>query len=862
MQYHIRYLTLICLLFMTISCVKNSLSPDVFVTYKIGVAYYHSGSYQVESIIHSNDWQFKPDNVWMAKMYDFHVQATLSQQTGELIYTQQGLCSDWDYYELQVNPDKPQAFESELLIYVYGATKNPGKLIFSQKYQGSSTFVELSIRDFAIEGSSISRIRKGRPIVDSFGVKHPVIHLYLNTETEPGLVTSSTIQKDNPLSTPKQVMNNFIQEENILPEPLPLQEKPPYQLGFYSKLGHAHISGAIGANEWKQYNDYFQARLFTFEISALSADGQVIRTFNKQGFANQSSQVNDRFILDFHQQPKNSVPLIVRVYGFSERPSSLKFFQKLSTQGTFFEMTKDSFFIDNKPPKKWMITQKIQKQRGDYPVVNIYYNMPATEPVSELKKDHPVMIRTIIEDYENVSFALKEQSYLEYLNNEVIIQTLPVTNKELQLSFAPDNIPTNVRLQMHRKSLVASKVGDRVFRISLSSVTQKVIVQNKQNLPITQAIVRVYANHKVSTRGVKQKHSFFSALQQLFSTPSEQFVQERIALYSGKTNPEGIFTFIDLGYPIEQITLDIFKPGFQLKENLSFISFDYPLVIPLEPRIKSLKTARFIYGICMNEASDIHQSKGQLEIYDNGQLCAILPPKSDMILPLTRRPVYRFKHPDYTYHEILPDESGWLQIIPKNKIQRPQDQIQVLLIIDATDDDPKGVEFLKTVEAVVRYLKHIQWDQLPITHKNRIKVASAYQEHLNYFSHTRDIDHNALMSQADSSLTDQLKKAFSQFDPQMRGVKKVVYMVSSNRASVIVDDNLTSHLTNGNFLNNQKVFNAIVVGTYGGKGLKNLAATTNGQFAYCKTSDDIFNQLNDIVGSLSNQPQIIPCSGK
>ena len=858
MHNYTRLLSLVIIVSMLTGCVKHPFFNEFVAPYQIGISYYQNGTYQIESIIQPESWETQKNNVWMGKLHTFHIQAALSDKTEVITYDQKGFYSEYDYFELQIHPDKRQSYRSELLIFVHGLHAKPGKLIFSQTYQGAVQFIQLTADNFKLAQSFVNKIRIGQEIVDAYGTRFPVLHLFVSPKQSSDF---NAIQKspqslisDNEFS--KQ--NQMVKEETLSPEPVVERDVPPYLLGIRSAFDHAHIAGAISQREWKANDHYYEARLFTFKISILSPDRRIKKIFKQKGFAYQSSYNIDSFVVDLNNAKKNTVPLIVRIYGFSKNPLSLKFSQKLKGASSFFELRKDSFIIDNRPAEKLEIAKKLSIQGINYPVVNLFYDKQDIEqqPPRFVGKN---VVTTIIEDYDLIASTIKDAAYLEYINNDIIVATSPVNEKEISCTFESDKIPTNVHLRTRQKSIKTQKIGRHRFQLSLKPFIKKVIVKNHRNQCLSNTTVHIYLDRKKQVHlQTKASNSFFAALNHLFSKPKVSHISEKITLYSGKTNKNGIAAFVDLGYPLHNMRVDITKPGYQIKEN---IPVTFPLQIRLEPRTKMLETMSLHYGICENESARIHQTGGQLEIYDNGQLCASLSPEDHMILPFVKNPVYRFKHPDYYYQDIIIDTPNrQMKIVPKSRIQHPQGQMQVLIIMDVTDDDPRGVAFLKTTEALLRYLAEIQWDALPAEKKHRIKVASAYQDHLNYFDQTGDIDNNILMIQADCSLTDQLKKAFAQFDSHLQGKKKVIYIISSRRASVVVDDHLVNRINTDRLIQNQTMFSGIVVGKYGGKGLKKLSTLTSGHFSYCKTSDDIYYRLNDVVGSLTNESQVISCS--
>jgi len=865
MHYYFRFLSVAFVLCMFTACVKYSFFNKFTAPYQLGVSYYQNGSYQVQSFISPDKWKQQKNNIWMGTLHTFHVQATLSDQSKSVTYDQKGFYPAYDYFEMQINPFKRQSYPSELIILIHGSHNNPGKLKFYQKYQGGIQFVHLSADHFKLTDVVVDEMRIGQEIIDTSGTRFPVIHLFVSSKQSSDL---NVLQSKPQAAIPeyddlKPVQETLIEEETLSPDSNISQDIPLYRLGFQSSFDHAHIAGSILHTEWKAYGDYYEARLFTFKVSILSQDRKIQNFYKQKGFVYKSSRINDSFIADLNHSETNSVPLVVRVYGFSTLPPSLKFFQKLKGKSPFFELKKDSFIIENYVLEKLEIAQKIQISGKYCPLVNLHYHQHIYRP-QVIQQQPPidenlVTITTIIEGYELISLSIKELAYLEFISNNVIVATSPVNQREISYTFASDKVPDIVQLSTRQNKIQAKKIDFQRYMLSLKPYIREIIITNHIGQPISQAAVHIYANRKrqVYLQNTRSS-SFFNRFFRLFSKPSESYITEKITLYSGKTNKNGIASFVDPGFPLNYMYADIAKIGYQVKEN---IPIAFPLQIRLEPRTKMLQTIHFKYAACMNESVHIHQSGGVLEIYDQGQLLASLTPEDNMILPFVKNPVYQFKNPEYLYHDIRIDPSGYqFTIVPKARIQRPQAQVQVLIIMDVTDDDPRGVAFLQIKNALVRYLNDIQWDTLPADKKHQIKVASAYQDYLNYFTDTGEIDNNILMIQADCSLTEQIKKAFAQFDSQLQGKKKVIYIISSRRASVIVDDNLIHRINTDQLIQDHKIFSGIVVGEYGGKGFRKLSQLTSGQFSYCKTSDEIYSRLNDIVGSLTNESQIISCS--
>jgi len=872
MHNYFRFFSLVFILCIT-ACANFSFFPNFFAPYEIGVSYYHNGQYRVQSIIHPEYWEQQENNVWMCKLHLFHIEASLSERTNFIKYDQDGIASEYDYFELPINPDNRRSFPSGLIIFAHGSINNPGQLLFSQTHKGSLGFVHLSKNHFTLPNAFVNKMKIGHEIIDSSGVKCPVIHLFLTPKRSPDLYSlydkePQTLKPEIGFTQPKdkkEIFEDVITPDskntNITPptpQPLIPHEKPPYNLGVRSAFDYAHIAGSISTKEWKKYINYFEARLFSLTIS-LSQEKNNGKKITKNGFSYKpSNKLIDTFVVDLHQKQTNTVPLIVRVYGFSQYPPSLKFSQVLKGQSSFFELKKNNFIINHRTAEKLEVGNIIISKGVRYPLVNLYYEPVNVDRSVKHGIKNEVTVTTIIEDYELILSSIKEIAYLEYMLNDVIVATSPVNKKEISYIFTVDKVPTSVQLSTRQKKIQAKYIGYQKYILPLQHVTKKVSVKNHLNQPIDQAVVHIYANRKRPVQlKTKSTYSVFSYISRFFSKPKVSYITEKITVYSGKTNMDGIAAFVDLNDTEQHMSADISKPGFVMKEN---IPASFPLQVRLEGGSKTLETIALQYDTCMNESLKIHQSGGRLEIYENGHLFASLPPEDLILLPFAMNPVYKFKHPDYIYHDIAIDSYDKMKIIPKAKIQRVQGKVQILIIMDVTDDDPRGVALLKALKAVVRYLKNIEWDNLTTDNKHRIKVASAYQDHLNYFSHTEDIDQNILMVQADCSLTDQLKKAFVQFDTSIPGKKQVIYLISSRRATVVVDDYLVNHFNTNKLIQNQNSFNAIVVGEYGGNGMRKLSKTTRGFFSYCKTSEEIYKKLNDIVGPLTSEPQFILCS--
>ena len=170
--------------------------------------------------------------------------------------------------------------------------------------------------------------------------------------------------------------------------------------------------------------------------------------------------------------------------------------------------------------------------------------------------------------------------------------------------------------------------------------------------------------------------------------------------------------------------------------------------------------------------------------------------------------------------------------------------VSVQIIIEAAGDDPTATDFLKARDGVVDYLEKIELNDI-----NKTIDVNVYLSYENYLEHLKTINEIkvSLPVQAASSVAEQFKKAFNSFNNK-NGLKKIVYIISSARSTVIVPDNLENEKQ---LLNKKNIsFNCIFITTndtpYSDKGLEKLTKETKGTYTYCKDSNMVSKALKEI----------------
>ena len=218
--------------------------------------------------------------------------------------------------------------------------------------------------------------------------------------------------------------------------------------------------------------------------------------------------------------------------------------------------------------------------------------------------------------------------------------------------------------------------------------------------------------------------------------------------------------------------------------------------------------------------------------------------------------------------EIKPDEKiveKSVEIIPEKASKKSQELITkesiistkpifkeeirpyTIIILDATDYDRRAIAFNKSRQAVINYLEEIKWEQDPKTNK-KLKIATAFEGHLKYLPTIKDIKREVPKVQAPSSLKEQLNQAFESFESDNEIAKKIVYIVSSRRADIITPNNINKlQLDKKKLIKDKKIFNCVVVGTYGGNSMKRLTDELHGKFFRCNNSKKLAEKISLIL---------------
>jgi len=592
------------------------------------------------------------------------------------------------------------------------------------------------------------------------------------------------------------------------------------------------IKADIKNHEWeKNIDNAWGGKLFTFHYFRSNS-----KLFTKKGFQKEvAANGKERYLLADQPHPKISgIMLNVFVHGIKNKPGRLDFIYQSRKKNNFEKITRNNFILENRKPDKIQIGIKDPGDQSNCPIVHLFYF--SDKFLIDLQG------LNLIKD------TLSSIAYIEIFYENVIILTKKLSGKETTIPFSTEIQPTNVRLVSRFGTIAATpdQHNKHLFKINLFPFIKTIFVKDAIGNPLDKANVCVSLNiHKKKSVPEDGILSLFGHLGRIFSKPEKSLINP--VLIATQSDHEGKVYFLSWKYPFSKFTTDVLKQGYIPVENHTLSNNGEIILTEDKTRIHSLI---FDFKQCMNENINVHKSKGHLNIYDNGVKVAKLKPDMSETLPFVSNPQYYFYHPSYFYNTIYNRFTDIFEVSPTQFNQKQKKGAldeQVLIIMDVTDDDPKGRAFIKAISALKKYLHKIGWDTFSKSKKQKFRIATAYHDHLNYLSSTNDINVDLLMVQADSSFTEQLKKAFSSFQTNNEYPKKVIYIISSKRATVVPDEYLVESFNTEILNNNRIAFNAIIIGDYGGIPLTQLAQRTYGKYSWCLTDDCVYSKLNQII---------------
>jgi len=609
-----------------------------------------------------------------------------------------------------------------------------------------------------------------------------------------------------------------------------------YEIGMVNQyLDSLKIEGDIKKNEWKKGRENtWHGKLLTFNYYQSNSKMFVKKGLQKEAVSNGKHMylLTDKY----PSKTQSRIMLNVFVHGIQNRPELLKFHYRSThknSKNNVEKLSRNNFSISNQKPDRIQIGVNDPDQ-PDCPEIHLFY----------FSNNYYVHIKGI----DLIKNTLENIAYIEISHKNIIILTLKISGKETTIPFSTETYPTKVRFvsRFGRIDAKPDQNNKQLFEINLFPLIKTIVVKDSRGKSIENANVNVKLNvNKKQSISQHKIFSMFGSFGRIFSKPETPKVNP--ILTSSQTDHDGKAYFLSWNYSYPMLSIDVFKQGYIGIENQILFSNGKILLSEDKTQVNSLI---FDFKPCMNENIDVHKSKGQLNIYENGAIVGSLKPDVSEVLPFVNQPQYSYYHPSYIYNTVFNHFTGIFEIFPtqfNQKLKNNTPEQQILIIMDVTDDDPKGRAFIKTCSALKRYLYEIKWETFSISKKKQFRIATAYHDHLNYISSIDSINYDLLMVQADSSFTEQLKKAFTSFQNNKKCYKKVIYMISSKRATIVPNQHLVD-LFNIDKMNNEMIsFNAIIIGDYGGMPLSHLAQKTYGQCYWCLTDDLIYSRLNQII---------------
>jgi len=800
----------IILLLLT-GCTHRDIST--IISYDIGFYFQKEAAFRVRCIIPKENWKPISENqdLWKTEIRHFYID-TIKDDT---IFKKKINCN----FELEQNRgygffiqnigehgiDKQVRFIPLVVI-----TNTPETLFIDKFYQGLSSFVKLSKEDVQI------------------GNKHPDL---LEVEG-----------KYNDNKWQPVVYVKWLPKKQLIPE---TKHSDEIGLNFPTK-GVFSIRANIQSHEWVQHENMWRAKLYTFTITSEND------AFKKYGFY----EKDNCFALDVHASKDKHLPLYIFMHDFSQKPGLLEFESKskIMKDDVFVPFKQSNFMTARQKPTivdfdKYMLNNNV------YPSIHLYFS------------NQIMMIQTIASN--DIINVLSDTAYLEYVKENCVIKTGKISSEKMIQSFSPTNMPDSVRLCSVFNKFEYKMNNRNIHCLDLEPHTQIIQITDKGkhpisdvNIEITKAewIQQLYTTQSYATDETSYIKSILTSIPLVHHLYSETNNNNEIANYTqniqsvltGRTNQAGMISFFNWGLPLSGLRVNCLKNGFIPVRNIKIHKNhqNLPMNIALDPIYPPLT---FDFQSCHGEKTHVHIDNGYLEIIESGQVVVKLSPAQSNVMPVFNKPTMSYKHPAFEYQEIQPPSDGHLIIIPLYKIL-PAGKIYGFIAIDATNNDPKEIAFIRMKNAVSQYLNTIGWK----SESDQMKVASVFMEYVKPLKTIDDINNEFSKGQADSSLVEQLKKIFN-ISYKSIHARQVIYMVSSQRANIIAPTNLVERFDIDQLKEQKIVFNCIVVGEYGGELFQDLATQTNGRLYRCKTMDDIVQVFSQIFGDQTNMKVLLPC---
>jgi len=170
----------------------------------------------------------------------------------------------------------------------------------------------------------------------------------------------------------------------------------------------------------------------------------------------------------------------------------------------------------------------------------------------------------------------------------------------------------------------------------------------------------------------------------------------------------------------------------------------------------------------------------------------------------------------------------------------------IQIIIDSTDSNPQGSNFQIAKNAILTFLKDIQWDKNDLL-LNQIKVAYSFEKTLKYVNTIKKLQIEYPKNRSGTSVKHHLENAMNNINIESDRLKKIIYIIPSGKTSGI-PDNLESKIKIENFIDNNISIHCIVIGDYGGEeNLRVISNKTGGSFYYCMSSEEVIEKLYDLI---------------
>jgi len=565
---------------------------------------------------------------------------------------------------------------------------------------------------------------------------------------------------------------------------------------LFPHKGNFNIKGSVAPNEWESTDDgLWLGILQTFTVNN---DYQLVG-LNKS--INQRSDMAEYSLIVDQTYQGNKLPFYINiiVHGLTESPSTLSFFVEYSSQqdGAFLFLSKEHFFINNTNPFK------MNFEKSD---VHLYWKQ----------------------------------------NNNINNKRITTTNNR-------------------------------------TNITDKIVVKDQKGDGVNNALVNIFCKEPFHSRIIHQKtkgscltdNVLLNGFRKVISvvTFSSEKNQMRktfndACLDTIYTDINGIAEFT-INRPIEECYFSIAKEGYlsetgklingksvELKEQLK----NENKMTVVSEKGKPIADANVVI---QDESNDINLLK---KTDPNGLvgISAYLDSKKEITVSITKKGYYID-----SFSIKARDLSGLQRTLkkftlplpsPPTKILPPKDSLlpppipqplplpkRVSIIIDETDSDIKARAFSICKNAVVEYFKKIRWEQTPSI-KSKISIYVAYLQRLKLLNSIDAIVTERPKIGSTFSIDSILNKAISSFDDTIKK-KKIIYLMSSGRTSVIPDNIID--LIDTKIMKKRNIsIHFIIIGDYGSESLTVIADESGGSVKFCNDKIEIYDQLFLLLQSL------------